>query len=133
MTGEAFRAMFQEAVSVFAAAQGVPAFYENGPCPNLDTVGDIWLDCEIEYHDAATMTMGERPRGRAMGLLKVRVMVREGAGTQRADQLLDALEELFRPQIMGTARLDFPARMKAVPALGWLKQGIVSPFSLDRP
>jgi len=132
-TGKAFRAAVNTALQDWAIAPGaVPIFFENGPQPDLANVGDVWVDTEVRFYGASTAALGERPMGRATGALVVRVFVREGEGTGRADDLMDQLEELFRPRRLGGARFDFPERLTPTQHLGWHKVGILAPFSLDR-
>lgn len=133
MSAEAFRAAVNTAIVDWIAGHPtVNAFYENGPTPDLARVSEVWVDSDIRFYNASTVAMGERPRGRATGAVMVRVYAREGSGTQLQAQLVDELEELFRPKHLGGGVLHFPERMTPVPAMGWHKLGILAPFHLDR-
>jgi hypothetical protein len=125
-------ALFGAVRDLVALYPGVEAYYENGPVPDLERVSDVWLDVELRWYGASTVSMGERPRGRATGALMVRVYRREGTGTQLSGAIVDALEERFRPQRIGGAVLDFPERLAPTELNGWPKVGILAPFYFDR-
>lgn len=132
MSGKNFRAeVFSKLVTFVGERPGLEAYYENGPVPDLAEVPDHWLDVEIRYYGASTAAMGVRPTLRDTGAIVVRVFAREGSGTAQADDLVDDLVELLRPQRLGGAVLDAPERLLPTPALGWHKVGVLVPFKRD--
>jgi len=132
MSESVFRGAAYTLLNDFAVVQDVPIFFENGPEPDLDAVANTWLDVELSFGEASSVTLGARPRGRQTGFLIVRVFARQGTGTLDQDVLTEALVELLRPQHLGGATLEFPKRLAGVALKGWSKAGLMVPFRLDK-
>jgi len=114
-----------------AAAPGVPLVWENGPVPDEDKIGPIWIDISIRWYGGQTLTIGEVIQGRHTGVVSVQIFTREGEGTGQADELLDSLTDTLGSRRFGTSHVKFPQRTTPTDHLGWYKVGLLFPFSLD--
>ncbi len=109
----------------------LPIIYENGPVPDEDKIGPLWLDVSIRWYGSQQMTVGEVVVGRYTGVVSVRVFYREGQGTAAVDDVLDSLEQHLRSRRFGSATLQFPERYTPTRLAGWYKVGLMFPFRLD--
>lgn len=132
MTLTEFRALtMQKLVNFVQANQPLEAFYEDGPEPDLEKVGDHWLDTEIRPYGSKIIEPGANPTVRYNGALMIRLFVRPGVGTARKDALLDGLTQEFAPQRLGAATLWKPEIMLPTHVDGWNKTGILALYSYD--
>lgn len=110
----------------------LPVFYEGAELPDQDNIGPRWLDVCVKYMDGEEVTVGNRPRVRDVGTVKLMLYTRQGEGTQLSDQILSSLREYFRTNNRaGNAKLGGPRPHSAPAALGWLKAGLLIPFKSD--
>lgn len=133
MATEQFRKDAQEALEAWRVNNfpRINAFYENGPVPDEQTVGPIWIDCSIRWYGSKFVTVGERPRGRHTGVVATNVFYRQGEGTAQPDEVLDSIKELMRSRRLGAAVLYMPQRTIPTDVDGWYKAGLITPFTLD--
>lgn len=133
MNSEEFRTAVFGAIQAWGAGYdaALPIVYENGPVPDEDKIGPLWLDVEIRWYGAVNTTLGEVPRGREMGAIALSIFYKSGSGTQRSDQLADALQQLFRNKRFGAAQTGYPQRMTPTHLRGWYKTGRLVPFYMD--
>lgn len=129
---QTFRALVFGEIQTWAAANfpTVPVVYENGPVPDQDTIGPVWLDVSLRWYGAAIASLGAAPRTRDTGALSVNCFYREGFGTQVPDQIIDSLRTTLAGRRLGSGTLWAPQRTAPTNLNGWMKTGIVLPFSL---
>jgi hypothetical protein len=134
MNTKEFRAaLFADIVAWGAAAfPAMPLIFENGPVPDENSIGQIWLDCEVRWYGAKNVSMGVTPRGRHSGAVSTQVFYRQAAGTGQADDVVDSLETLLKNKRLGAGQLQFPQRTAPTHLKGWYKTGLLTPFYLDR-
>ena len=134
MNTQQFRAAVFGALETWGAADfpSLPLVFENGPVPDEDKIGPIWLDMEIRWYGSHVSSVGERPRLRDTGALALNVFHKDAAGTLLPDQILDALTELLRCKRLGSALLEAPQRSMPTNLRGWYRVGLLVPFYLDR-
>ena len=133
MSTKAFRAsVFAELVAWGAANfPAIPIIYENGPVPDEDKIGPIWIDVEIRWYGAQPMTLGEGGDGRHTGAISVNVYSRDSAGTGQVDDVIDSLKATLKTRRIGGAIVKFPQRTVPTNLKGWYKSGLLFPFTLD--
>lgn len=133
MTSKEFRAaVFQMFVDWQAASYpALPIIYENGPVPDEESIGPIWLDVEIRWLGSSISTLGAQPRTRLTGNISAMCYHRQASGTDEPDSIVDSLATLFQAKRIGAAVTD--AAQRSVPTFfnGWYKTGIYIPFILD--
>lgn len=129
---ETFRALVFGELQTWAAANfpTLPVVYENGPVPDEDTIGPIWLDVELRWYGAVIASVGANPRARDTGAVVINCFYREGAGTRQPDQILDSLRTLLTGRRLGEGTLWAPQRASPTNLRGWRKAGVSIPFSL---
>lgn len=110
----------------------LPIIYENGPVPDEDKIGPLWLDVSVRWYGSQQMTVGEVVVGRYTGVVSVRTFYREGQGTAAVDDLLDSLEQHLRNRRLGSSTIQFPEPYTPTTVRGWHKAGLMFPFRLDR-
>lgn len=133
MNTEQFRSAVNGKIQAWAAANfpSMPVIYENGPVPDEDKIGPIWLDVEIRWYGAHGTTLGGGS-GRHTGAISANVFYREASGTAGPDRVVDSFETEFKAQRLGSAILSFPQRTVPTHLKGWYKTGVLLPFTLDR-
>lgn len=133
MSMTAFQAAIFQAVQDWMAAEhpAVPVVYENGPVPDEASIGPIWLDVDIRWHDASNITVGHSPRGRDWGAIGTFVMTKESDGTAQANEILAGMRSLLGNKRLSAARTEFPKRTTAPKLRGWWRTGLLTPFHLD--
>lgn len=133
-TTKEFRAAVFGEIQAWAAANfpTLPVIYENGPVPDEDKIGPIWLDVEVRWYGAQALALGEGGVGRHSGAISANVFYREASGTGQADDVIDSLETTFRTRRIGSGIVKFPQRTVPTNLKGWYKTGLLFPFTLDR-
>jgi hypothetical protein len=133
MSTKNFRAaVFTELVAWGAANYpAVPIIYENGPVPDEDKIGPIWVDVEVRWYGAQPRAVGEGGNGRDMGAISVSVYYREGEGTGQVDDIVDSLRATLKLRRVGNGIVKFPQRTVPTNLKGWYKSGLLFPFTLD--
>ena len=133
MSTRAFRSGVVSEVVQWAAAEfpELPIIYENGPVPDEDKIGPIWLDVSIRWYGAQTKNVGEFAAGRHTGVVSAQVFAREGSGTAKVDDILDSLTRFLATKRIGSGIVMFPEHNTPNTAQGWYKSGLMFPFWLD--
>lgn len=133
MSTRAFRSGVVSEVVKWAAAEfpALPIIYENGPVPDEDKIGPIWLDISIRWYGAQTKNVGEFAAGRHTGVVSAQVFAREGSGTAKVDDILDSLTRFLATKRIGSGIVMFPEHNTPNTAQGWYKSGLMFPFWLD--
>lgn len=133
MTSKEFRTAVFDRILTWQAASfpTLPVVTENGPQPDENTIGRVWLDCEIRYYGGHNITMGLNPIGRMTGAVSTQVFYREAEGTGQVDDILDSLTTLLKNTRLGSGTLQFPQRTVPTCLRGWYKSGLLVPFYLD--
>lgn len=133
MSTRAFRSGVVSEVVKWAAAEfpALPVIYENGPVPDEDKIGPIWLDVSIRWYGAQTKNVGEFAAGRHTGVVSAQVFAREGSGTAKVDDILDSLTRFLATKRIGSGIVMFPEHNTPNTAQGWYKSGLMFPFWLD--
>lgn len=134
MNTKDFRAAVFSAIQTWGAANfpTLPIVWENGPVPDEDKIGPIWLDVEIRWYGGKSLGIGNVISGRHSGAVSVQVYTRGAQGTGASDDVVDSLETLLKNQRLGTSILGFPQRTVPTNLRGWYKTGLLVPFTLDR-
>ena len=133
MSTRAFRSGVVSEVVKWAASEfpELPIIYENGPVPDEDKIGPIWLDISIRWYGAQTKNVGEFAAGRHTGVVSAQVFAREGSGTAKVDDILDSLTRFLATKRIGSGIVMFPEHNTPNTARGWYKSGLMFPFWLD--
>lgn len=133
MNTKDFRAAVVERILTWASTDypTLPVVTENGPRPDENTIGKIWLDCEIRFYSGQNISIGFKPMGRMTGAVSAQVYFREGEGTGLPDDIVDGLIDLLKNFRVGSATLEYPQRVVPTNFQGWYKTGILVPFQLD--
>jgi hypothetical protein len=133
MSTKDFRAAVTGAIRDWGAASfpSMPIIYENGPIPDEDKIGPIWLDIEIRWYGARPLAMGQVTSGRDSGVISAQVYYRDASGTGLTDDVVDSLRALMKNQRLGGAVVSFPQRTTPSNLKGWYKTGLFFPFTLD--
>jgi hypothetical protein len=134
MSTKTFRAAVVTQVMAWAAANfpTLPIIHENGPVPDEDKIGQVWLDLEIRWYGAKDLGIGQTTSGRHSGAISANVYYREGAGTGEVDDIIDSLKSSLKLQRVGGGIVRFPQRTVPSPQLkGWYRSGLLFPFTLD--
>lgn len=135
MSTKPFRAAVNGALATWGAASfpTLPIIYENGPVPDQDTIGPVWLDTEIRWYDAQHLGLGSLPfTGRHSGVISAQLYYRSAGGTGQVDDIIDSLSNYLKSQRLGGGLIRYPQRTVPVPeARGWYKSGLFFPFTLD--
>lgn len=114
-----------------ASFPSLPIVYENGPVPDQDKIGPIWLDTSIRWYSANPMSVGQLVITRHTGAVSANVFCRDAAGTGEIDDIIDSLSVMLGTRRVGSAILKSPRRTVGGSALGWYRLGLLSPFTLD--
>lgn len=133
MTPREFRAAVFAEVQTWAAANfpALPIIYENGPVPDEDKIGTIWLDIEMRWYGGTLATIGEKPLTRMTGAVSASCFYRTGEGTDQSDLVIDSLCEYLQARRLGGAGvLEAPQRTFPTNLRGWYKTGMLLPFRL---
>lgn len=132
MTPKEFRASVFGEIQAWAAANfpTVPVIYENGPAPDEDRIGPIWLDVEMRWYGGSVASIGSPVRTRHSGAVSAMCFYRAGEGTDEPDTLIDSLSALLQARRLGSGILEAPQRAVPTYLRGWFKTGIFIPFTL---
>lgn len=132
MTTKEFRAAVFAEIQAWAAANfpALPVLYENGPTPDEDAMGAIWLDVEIRWYGATVAAIGAPPRMRHTGAVSANCFYRNGEGTGAPDDVIDSLGEYLQARRLGAGIIEAPQRTVPTNLRGWFKTGVLLPFTL---
>jgi hypothetical protein len=133
MTTEQFRQAVVSRVLAWQLANypALPVITENGPVPDENTIGPIWLDLELRWYGAQNVTMGVNPLGRHTGAVSANVFYRAYEGAAQPGAIVDSLITLLKNVGLGSGQLQFPQRTVPTTLKGWYKSGILVPFYLN--
>jgi len=108
----------------------LPVVYENGPVPDEENIGPIWLDVEIRWYGGSISTIGQTPSTRQTGAISAMCYYKQSSGTEQPDSIIDSLTTLLQTKRIGSAVTD--AAQRSVPTYfkGWFKTGVYIPFTL---
>lgn len=134
MNTKEFRATVVDAILTWGAANfpAVPIIYENGPVPDEDKIGPIWIDVQIRWYGGKALAFGDPVSGRHSGAVAVNVFYRSAQGTGLSDDIIESLTDLLRTRRFGSSVVQFPSRTVPTDLLGWYKTGLLFPFTVDR-
>ncbi len=132
MNTEDFRiAVTQEIVSWGANDFAeVPIFYENGPLPDQDKIGPLWLDTQFRWYGGQIASVGAKPRTRHTGAIAASCYFKSAGGLAQPGKLLDALGTLLEARRISGGILWAPQKTIPTHLLGWYRSGILIPFTL---
>lgn len=132
MTTKEFRAAVFAEIQAWAATNfpTLPVLYENGPTPDEDAMGAIWLDVEIRWYGASVAAIGTPPRMRHSGAVSANCFYRNGEGTGAPDDVIDSLGGYLQARRLGAGILEAPQRTVPTNLRGWFKTGVLLPFTL---
>ncbi len=134
MNTKQFRTAVFGEIEAWAASNQptLPVIYENGPVPDQDKIGPIWLDVSVRWYGAQSLSLGEVVRGRYTGAISLQVFYREASGTAQVDEIVDDLQDYLSNRRIGSSIIEFGERTVPTHLNGWYKSGLFFPFSLDR-
>lgn len=127
---------FRDAITAEILAWGsanfptIPIVYENGPVPDEDKIGPIWLDVEVRWYGGSVASMGTTPRTRMTGAVSVCCFRRSAEGTDQSDLAIDSVNALLGVRRFGSAVMGAPQRTVPTHLRGWYKTGALIPFEL---
>ena len=132
MTPKEFRATVFAEVQAWAAASypTLPVLYENGPTPDEDRIGPIWLDIELRWYGGSVASIGVPVRTRYTGAISAMCFCRTGEGTDEPDSIIDSLGGYLQARRLGAGVLEAPQRSVPTHLRGWFKIGMFLPFTL---
>lgn len=104
-------------------------FWENVTKADVNSVGDAFLQVEINFQDAANITINDDPIREMTGEVNFRVFYREGQGTRVALVLFDYLTSLMRLQTISGVTLNTATPGKKLQKDGWASFDLNAPFS----
>lgn len=132
MNTEAFRSAVHQRIAAWGVSSypTLPIFYENGPTPDEDKVGRIWLDVTVRWYGGAIASVGANPTTRQTGALSAMCYYRELSGTAKTDQIIDSLGSHMQARRLGSGTLWAVQRTVPTFLIGWYKTGILLPFTL---
>jgi len=132
MTPKEFRSAVFAEIQSWAAANypTLPVIYENGPVPDEDKIGPIWLDVEMRWYGGSVASVGTTPRMRQTGALSAMCFYRTGEGTDSPDSVIDSLSEYLQVRRLGSGILEAPQKTVPTNLRGWYKTGMFLPFTL---
>jgi len=132
MTPKEFRSAVFSEIQVWAASNypALPVIYENGPVPDEDKIGPIWLDVEMRWYGGSVASVGTTPRMRHTGALSAMCFYRTGEGTDGPDNIIDSLSEYLQVRRLGSGILEAPQKTVPTNLRGWYKTGMFLPFTL---
>lgn len=133
MTTEEFRAAVTARILTWQAANfpNLPVVTENGPVPDENTIGPIWLDLEVRWYGARNISMGAKPMGRHTGAVSAAVFFRAAGGTAQPGAVVEGLIAQLQNVRLGAGVLEFPQRTVPTEVKGWHKSGLLVPFYLN--
>lgn len=134
MNTKAFRAAVFGEIAAWGLSSfpTLPLIYENGPVPDEDKIGPVWLDIEVRWYGAQALTIGEVVAGRYSGAISAAVYYRDNQGSGLPDDIVDSLTDLLKTRRIGSSIISFPQRTVPTHLRGWYKTGLLFPFTLDR-
>lgn len=109
----------------------LPVITENGPVPDENTIGPVFLDLELRWYGGQNITMGSSPLGRHTGAVSANVFYRAYEGTAQPGAIVDSLITLLKNVNLGAGQLQFPQRTVPTMLKGWHKSGLLVPFYLN--
>lgn len=132
MTPKEFRAAVSAEIQTWAAANfpTLPVIYENGPVPDEDKIGPVWLDVEVRWYSGSAASVGTIPRMRHTGAISAACFYRSGEGTDQPDSIIDSLSTYLQVRRLGAGVLEAPQRTVPTNLRGWYKTGMLLPFIL---
>ena len=132
MSTKDFRAAVTLEIQTWAAANfpTLPVIYENGPVPDEDKIGQIWLDLELRFYGGSVAAFGTTPRMRQTGAISAQVYYKESSGTGLSDDIVESLTTLLQARRIGGAVVLAPQRTVPTHMRGWYRTGILLPFIL---
>lgn len=132
MTSKEFRAAVFSEIQTWAAANypTLPVLYENGPTPDEDKIGPMWLDVELRWYGGSVASVGTTPRMRQTGAISAMCFYRTGEGTEEPDGIIDSLGAYLQVRRLGAGILEAPQKTVPTHLRSWFKTGMFLPFTL---
>lgn len=132
MTSQEFRAAVISEIQTWAASNfpTMPVLHENGPTPDEDKIGSIWLDVEVRWYSGSIAAFGVVPRTRMTGAVSAMCFYKQGQGTDAPDKVIDSFSAYMQARRLGAGVLEAPQRTVPTGIRGWYKVGVFIPFTL---
>lgn len=134
MSTKLFRAGVTQNVKTWASTlyPTLPIVYENGPVPDEDKIGRIWLDLEIRWYGATQLAFADEvPKVRHSGAISANLFYREASGTALVDDMVDSLSLSLQCRRLAGGLIRAPQRTVPTNLKGWYKSGLLFAFTLD--
>lgn len=101
-----------------------PILFENGESSEADD----WVRLSIQNGDAKQVSMGDNPAFRHIGVVSVQIFTKTDAGSGRALELADAVDQLFRNLVLTNLRFKVP-QVRRVPSTSeWFQINVSTEF-----
>ncbi|MBI3144733.1 MAG: hypothetical protein HYZ18_05575 [Pseudogulbenkiania sp.] len=125
-----------EIVALINTAIGVSyptlkVFYENTLSVDLDTVGDRFVRIELEFDDAAQLTINNTPADRTYGTVYFTIFLKEGLGTRPYLELVQFFKDLVAFKTATHYRFEVVRPGKRGAPDGWRSYEVTAPFWFD--
>ncbi len=102
-------------------------YWENTTAVDIATVGDRFLQAEVDFEDAVLASPTDL-FDYVTGTLGFRLFLKEGAGTRAGLQIWDALNAAVRQPTVSGVRLGSPYPGRKEQRDGWLSMELLVPF-----
>jgi hypothetical protein len=115
--------------TAWVADQTAPIFYENTVEIDLDTVGGLFVACEIDFTDTVQADLGPSASSIIMGELMIRIFSKDGTGTRAGLALFDYATTQFQRKNISDVVMETATPGRKVSKNGWTSMEIFIPFS----
>lgn len=102
--------------------------YDNRMLIDQATQRNPYLCVDILFMDGFQADLSTNPIHRKVGQIHLQAVVKEGAGSAQALQLLDHFGTALQAKILGGVRTKMQTYARSKPHLGWVYTPVVIPF-----
>lgn len=101
-----------------------PVVFENGESSQADD----WVRLTIQNGDAFQASMGDNPAFRHIGVVFVQIFTKTDAGSGRALELVDFVDQLFRNLVLTNLRFKVPQVRRVPSSSEWFQINVSTEF-----
>ena len=105
-----------------------PVFYENGPAPDLNQIGEEFLYVSVGFDSGRQAELGVNPKARYTGHLSLTFMKKATTGTKSLLQKVDTLTGALKNVTISDLHLATPTPGRTESHDGWYSQEWAIPF-----
>lgn len=106
----------------------LPVFYENTATVDVNTVGDKFLQVDVDIEDTQLASMSSDLIDHVTGYIGLRLFMKAGTGTRAGLQIFDTLSTSLRHRDFGGVRTGSCTPRKKDEVSGWLMWDLGVPF-----